>query len=549
MSTGTQSTFAHLKNASGVLLVGVPSLLLLYGVLRLLAWENVQLFEDHDSILYLQQIEAFMGFDRSAIRALSPDTTPFYPFFSALAALPSGSAEFGARFFSFLSSLILFVAIAGILNRIDRPTAVLIGLGVLSLLPYLITFSISVLSEPAYLGVIYCGLWYYLAKYQSDKWWHAVGLGVVFGLSFLNRIEGILFLVLIPVFQGVYFVSSRGLTLAAIRHTLRWSGIFAAGFTLVAAPQVLVVSDKMNQFALNGRQVWAQILQSPDEGSFDEKIYGLDHSPSEINLTYLQRHPESLSDSTSQLSIVHSAETLIRNIDLMYAVRIGPMGGSLLVAFFVFGLLALFERKRYLETVYLLLFAGAVVAPALVTDPKPRALAAALPLLAALCGPGVAYASNKLSAPFEQRWPRYIAPTALLTLIALAWMVPLFGIYLKERRENAEYSLTDLAPVESLVRQTSSSRSNRPLRMTARKRYLAYLSEAEFLPLPYTDYEGLVEYVESNDIDLLFLQDRVTSDFPFTEAFRDGTSARHWIRIYNATDSAGNPLALYRFRP
>lgn len=528
--------------------LGFVGMLALYVVLRLLAWNNTLLLEDHDSILYIRQIQAYLSFDAANIFALSPDSTPFYPFFSALASLAAGSAEAGARLFSLICSIALFLAVAGILRRIAPPATVLLGLFVLSVLPYLIRFSISILSEPAYLAMIYLGFWYFLSRYRSDSLWSALVIGLIFGLSFLNRLEGLLFLLLIPAFRAAYIWYRRDDSPNPGRDIFRWCAVYSAGFIILAAPQVLTVSAKMNQFALNGRTVWAQILQSPDPGSFDEKIYGLDHSPHEINLTYLQRHPEAASRSSSGLSLSHQTETVLRNIDTMYALRIGPMGGSLLITFFFFGLVSLYKRRLYFEAAYMLLFAAAAIAPGILTDPKPRALAAALPLIAGLSGVGIAFVSGELGSVLRRRWAARYLPVVFLGVLLLLWLVPFLGIYLKERRANVEYSLDDLAPLQTIVADISDRELRGTARITARKQYLAYLSNSEFSPLPFTDYAGLLEYVRGNDVDLLYLQYRYAGEFPFMEDIANDRHLRDWRLLYEGTDSGGLPLELYLAR-
>jgi len=105
---------------------------------RILAWGNAPLLEDHDSLVYLNNIKAFLTFDFQEIIALSPDSTPFYPFFGALCSLLVGSIETGARLCSLVFSSLLFVSIIGIGKRIAGPIELGIGLVILALSPVLI---------------------------------------------------------------------------------------------------------------------------------------------------------------------------------------------------------------------------------------------------------------------------------------------------------------------------------------------------------------------------------------------------------------------------
>lgn len=528
---------------SGTRIPVLLGLFALYVLLRALAWSNTYLFEDHDSILYLQQIEAYLTFDPAVIHRLSPDSTPFYPFIGALASLPGWSVETGARLASLLFSMLLFVAAAGILRGVATPLAGALSLAVLAVSPYLITFSISILSEPAYVAVIYLGLWYFLARHARDSLKDAAILGVIFGLSFLNRLEGLLFLPLIPAFHGIYLFIRRQPAADAVARTVRWSLVYVVTFVIVSAPQVLIVSDKMDRFALNGRGVWAEIQLSPAPGSYDEKIYGLDYSPTEINLTYLQRNPVEIEQPSAGSRIAFSAENILRNLDKFYAIQIGKLGGSLLVALFLFGLLELYRNGRRYEAMILLLFAGAVLVPGIVTDPKPRAVGAIVPAFVLLAGPGMCFVARELGSLTDRLPLDRIMPALLLSVLGLLWIVPFLGIYVKERRENVEYSLVDLEPFRQVVMRDHASGN---VVMTARKQYLSHLSGVDFVPLPFTNYDGLIRYSRANDVDLIFLEHRQIGEYPFMRRVSAGSDLGELSLVYEAQDSSGQRMGLYQ---
>ena len=82
--------------------------LVLFIILRLLAWRNVTELEYHDSVTYLGYIKDFTLLN---FTASDPDSTPFYPFFSALFSLPGWSLEVGARLCSLVFSVGIFILI------------------------------------------------------------------------------------------------------------------------------------------------------------------------------------------------------------------------------------------------------------------------------------------------------------------------------------------------------------------------------------------------------------------------------------------------------
>ena len=68
------------------------------------------------------------------------------------------------------------------------------GLAFLAGSPDFIRLSYSILTEPTYVATVYAGLALFLAQCGKPRASSAVGIGVLFALSFLNRVEGVLFL-------------------------------------------------------------------------------------------------------------------------------------------------------------------------------------------------------------------------------------------------------------------------------------------------------------------------------------------------------------------
>src|SRR5918996_5302736 len=94
------------------------SVFIVYVILRLIAWQQTVLVEDHDSLVYLDQIKIFRTLDLEKIINMGGFTTQFYPFSSAILSWPGWSAETSARLCSMLFSSLLFLSVLGIGNRI-----------------------------------------------------------------------------------------------------------------------------------------------------------------------------------------------------------------------------------------------------------------------------------------------------------------------------------------------------------------------------------------------------------------------------------------------
>src|ERR1051325_10591599 len=173
----------------------------LYLGLRVLALVKAPQLESDDGSGYLINAAIIRAHGFGGNHGLTADLTPFYPVAILLAGLTGIDLVIGARLVSLVFSLVLLGAVIAIGRRVMSPAAVAITVLVLAVNPLLVMLSVSVLSEPSYLGTVYLGLWLFLRQASQPRLAWAALLGLVFGLAFLNRLEGLLFLGAIPLLQ------------------------------------------------------------------------------------------------------------------------------------------------------------------------------------------------------------------------------------------------------------------------------------------------------------------------------------------------------------
>src|SRR4030095_1767845 len=98
--SSTKTAAAHLRVATNLGSKALfPSIFIVYVILRLIAWQQTVLVEDHDSLVYLDQIKIFRTFDLQKIIGMGGFTTQFYPFSAALFGLAGVFAETRGGFF------------------------------------------------------------------------------------------------------------------------------------------------------------------------------------------------------------------------------------------------------------------------------------------------------------------------------------------------------------------------------------------------------------------------------------------------------------------
>ena len=521
--------------------------------LRLIVWKNTVLLEDTDSLFYLNNIKTFLTFNIKEILDLSPDSTPFYPFFGALFSLPGWSVETGARLTSLFFSSILFISIYGIGKRIASNTEIFLALIILSFSPILIPFSFSVLTEPSYVATVYFGFWLFWKQHQSPKWWTAVILGIIFGLAFLNRVEGILYIVFIPFFQISYYLWGKFINrqshFITKKHLTVWTLIYIACFSLVVTPQIWRVSHKMGTPAINGRQIWSLVLNNTDGRSNNEKIFGLDYSPGQLNMKYIQSHPETLNNFKTEIGLIDYIRTAAREFNKLYQKQIGILIGPLGLIFFGFGLLSLLETRRLFELFLILSFIVLNLIAPLLYNVAMRHIVIIAPIMILIEGIGIYYFSDKLLNALQAT--NLGSAKITLSLISVCCLfaasTPQLWKAFKPSHFNQEYSPAELSKPADIIVDIVKKELFRPPNITAQRGYLSHLTGGKQIYLPYTDYKGLVEYCELNNVDFLYLKHRRVKKYPLLTNFLQKESHPDFTLLYNGVDAFGEKIELFRF--
>ncbi len=528
---------------------------LVFVLVRILAWSNDPLLEDHDSVSYLQSAKALWSLDADRIVGLSPDATLFYPFLSAVLGSAVSSLETGARLASLLSSCLLFAALVAIGKRIATTAELTVGLLILAMSPFFVRFSYSVLSEPTYVAIAYLGIAIFLTRLTDPRPGSALLIGVVFGAGFLTRFEGILYLGAIPAFQLAHFAVTRPRAYD-LRRLGTWFMVFVLTFCAVAAIQVWRVSERLGYFALNGRQTWAVILHDPGGKSYEERMRGLDYSPAQINREYLHQHPEALGRLMARAgygaTLAAYAKSVYGNLKALWARRLGAILGPLALVFSTFGFLEVYRRCGIVPIVSVLAFLGLGVAAPLAHDEGLvglRHFAVIGPLVILIEGIGIVALGQAIASArgAPRRYAHIIIPV-LLALIISTLLVPLGRLLLLPDRHNGEYRPGDFAIPAKIVHEISARELGRPARIAARKSYFTYFSDSDRVAVPYADYQKLVNYLAHNHVDFLFLEHRELAGYPFLGHFAHGQTGAEFARIYQGKDAQGNTLELYRFR-
>lgn len=491
--------------------------------IRIAGMLNDPLLEDHDSAGYLDKIGVFATFDKDRIDTLSPDLLPLYPLTGAVLSSIGLPEESAARIVSLASSVLTAALIVLIAVRLGSWPAGAIAAMLVAFEPALARLSYAILTEPMYTGLVTLGVWLMIRGARSPPSVPgAIALGSVFGLSFLCRYEGILFLAGVPLLQWcLALASNRGDYRRQLRPLAVWTAVFATVFALLAAPQVLFVSDKMNQFALNGREAWSIIINARDGRSEEESLRGLDYSPSVTNLDFLQSSPGDLADIATSASLKSYAKRVVANLDTLQRQSLPQLLGLPVLVFTPLGLLLLLRTRRVAEAIILTWFLGMAMAAPLMYKTNPAYILVSAPPLILLGALGVLSAGREAAQLLDSgRWRQWFVPVFLLavTLFNVASNArPVSNMITDPDRTNPiadPFSDPDNF-TRFLPTLRSACASNPNEIVLARKRYITTLSGCTNLVMPYATFNQLRIYAVANNATLMFVDSRWDARRPF----------------------------------
>lgn len=523
-------------------------LLVLFLSLRLITWSNTVLLADTDSMSYLRGIEAFHSLDTQRINAMRASQTPFYVASGAVVKTLVGNTETAAKLVSLLSGIVLLIAAALLACRWGGRLAALLTALFVVANPPLIFLSVAVLTELSYFATVYLGLYllWRVLEQGSLSVGSAIGLAVVFGLAFLNRTEGLLFLAAVPVgvvASNLARRSDHG-RVESLR-LLAWSGAFVAVFLAMAIPQVLHVSSKMGAFAVNGRIGWMTLYSAMQGREMEAIVFGLDFSNIQTNAAYIETD---FRDAVAQLgageptSISNRLSRVVRNIDHVYRNLVGEFITPFGFAAAMGGLLALVVTRKALAFVFVLIAAGVLLAgPLLQLNVFDRHFFAVIPLICVLQGIGVDYVARLLSqSDYKLLGSRTIVAMILAGIVLAGQVIPMNNT-LHPPRQNGEYD------PEFLRLPMAELHANEDItKVSAQRPYIGFLSGTDFLFAPYASYDELLCYLVLNEVDAFYVDFKRMNGYPYLNRFSAGALDGDFVELWVSPDGAARHAKLYR---
>jgi 4-amino-4-deoxy-L-arabinose transferase-like glycosyltransferase len=201
---------------------------------------------DPDGIVYLSAAKDLL--DKNYYKAFSNVFPPFYPFLTALLYPVTRDFELAGRIISLIFGTLIVFPIFYLGKRLFGETVAIFSVLLSVFQPYLAQFSGSVLTESIYTFLIALGVLVGWKGLDSRSKGFMFLVGILLGLAYLTRPEGIGFVVLLSLwiffFGGMRFWQDVG-----IKFSMFFS--LMAGTVIFALPYILFLHEVTGRWILS----------------------------------------------------------------------------------------------------------------------------------------------------------------------------------------------------------------------------------------------------------------------------------------------------------
>jgi 4-amino-4-deoxy-L-arabinose transferase-like glycosyltransferase len=437
-----------------------------------------------DAVTYAAMARAFLGGDLS--EAVQHITPPLYPLLMGFGKQILGDYEAAGKIVSLLAGTLTFFPLYWLGQRIFDRKTLLAGLFFFSVHPYLVRYSVEVLSESTFIFFSVLGLWLLWEGWQENRYGSLSLAGVFLGLSCLTRAQGFIWigvLVILPILfslQGQRIeIDKRGLWMPSL--------IVLFFFFVTISPYACVV-----------KQVTGEWTVRPGGAGAIVKGTGLLGNESILGTT---------------MTLLGHPWMLLKKLLLNLALFVWFLPATYhypLVFFLAIGLLAKRDEKTHLPgEVFLGVVCLVYILGHSLLYPKVRYLLPIVPFALLWSGRGLPVTASHIRAFCKRRLPgiRFAgsSPFALVILLCLAAAVTLPKTLKPQRQDKLD---------RKEVGKKIASLSQRDFDiLTADPRIGFYANAAKIRVLPEVgSYEELMEYVQRKSVDFIVMDRTLTTD-------------------------------------
>lgn len=226
------------------LLIGIAFILRLYAVLMA------------QGIAYDSAAYGFMARDfikGNIEKALAIPGHPLYPFLISLFSMDTGQVEIIGRLISLFFGTFTVIPLYLLVKEAVGEKEAIFSILFYTFHPYLVTYSGMMLTEATYWGLLVLSVYFFWTGLKRDKIWPMALSGVLLGLAYLTRPEGIGY---IAVYLGWIIVD--GIYKKRWLRPLISIGALISTLFILGLPYVIYIQRETGQWLISKKAVEAQ---------------------------------------------------------------------------------------------------------------------------------------------------------------------------------------------------------------------------------------------------------------------------------------------------
>ncbi|MDA8187203.1 MAG: glycosyltransferase family 39 protein [Dehalococcoidales bacterium] len=369
------------------------------------------------------------------------------------------------------------------------------------------------LSEPLYVFLAFSGLYALLLGLQESRWRAYAACGALFGLSYLDRSEGIELLVF-----GLAIVAVVAIIRRQVFDKTNWValGTLTLSFAVFALPYVFYLYQHTGQLMISGKPWIAYVqnrsLAEGDLATFDKLTWGLDKSGRAVIYESPEKFDHSLVDEivgNPRRSIGHLTQNVFRLETLVLDHKIAPIFLIALVALGLFG--RAWNRSRLLGESVLVGSVILAVLPTLLMYPTIRFLALMFPAVFIWTAAGLVDLQTWL-----RRTTSTLLPTSrtertrgsmpvVMAAIAGAVIIYFLAVYSASIKSHQTWLAEDLAGKGVALSLRSELPANAV--MMSRDGNFAFYAGTKWAPFPNAEYDQVMAYARAHSVSYLVVDE------------------------------------------
>lgn len=479
-------------------------------------------------------------------------SSPLYPFFIGVFYFFIKNSELAGRLVSVLFGALLIVPIYFLSKRIYNNKVAIISSILVAFYFILIQYSVEVLSESMYTFLIATGVLIgYIALVEQKTFFYFLA-GIIFGLCYLTRAEGIGYIFILILMTGIFWLINQ--KRERKRKLFICSIMLILGLFIVSAPYLVFFHDQTGHWIVGqkgGVSLEAgEAMLSKDPLAREKALCGLTEDGTRMKghffligemekvnkFDYIIHHP------------IARAKVYVINAGTEYYSTIPSIFPALLILLIGVGLFrGEWTRERFKKEFYM---ASVVVYPLLLyplSHIEPRYLISVLPIAIIWSANGINELQEWLHeniADLKIDWLKQrlifknlVFVIVLLSLIPLIALIP-FHYYSDQPTEHKEAGLW----MKENVPQNPVIMAKRP--------YIAFYAEGTYIPLPYANYTRMMKYAKIHHVKYIVMDEKETSKVRPQLAFLlDETKApKDDLKLIYKDSNIHNKLLIYELQ-